>query len=164
MAATDSKDPRFYPPPVFYFSVQIAGFSGARGKYDNSFQEVSGLDMSFDTETIIEGGENRFSHIVPTRRKYSNLVLKRGFIATGSALGGWCDAILGGDLTVAITLKNITVRLLAPDGGGDTALKEWEFEGAYPVRWQLADLDASQNSIAVETIEFAYKYFKPVKK
>ena len=42
------------PPPVaFYFNVTFEGL------IETSFQEVSGLQLEMETETIKEGGENR---------------------------------------------------------------------------------------------------------
>lgn len=49
------------PPPVaFYFNVTFEGL------IETSFQEVSGLQLEMETETIKEGGENSFSYQVPT--------------------------------------------------------------------------------------------------
>ncbi|MEZ4858757.1 MAG: phage tail protein [Flavobacteriaceae bacterium] len=30
---------------------------------------------------------------------------------------------------------------------------------AYPVKWNVSDLNAEENKIAIETIELAYNYF-----
>ena len=67
-------DSIYVPPPVFAFRVDIDG-----AESDTSFQEVSGLEVQFETEDVVEGGQNRFVHRLPTRTKYSNLLLKRGF-------------------------------------------------------------------------------------
>ena len=34
----------------------------------------------------------------------------------------------------------------------------WNFRNAWPVKWSVAGLDAQKNSIALETVEFAYSY------
>ena len=53
-----------------------------------------------------------------------------------------------------LELKNIVVKLLDPKGN---ELMSWEIEGAYPVKWSISNLNATENNVAVETIEFAYQ-------
>ena len=72
----------YYPPVGFHFRVV---FEGPFGDADMRFQNVSGLSAEIGTETLEEGGENRFSHRLPTTPKYPNLVLKRGMLI-GSGL------------------------------------------------------------------------------
>ena len=42
-----------YPPSAFYFKVIIGPPAGLT--VDTSFQEVSGIDIEMDVETVIEG-------------------------------------------------------------------------------------------------------------
>ena len=42
------------------------------------FEEVSGLEVSIETEDIPEGGQNSFIHKMPGRMSWPNIVLKRG--------------------------------------------------------------------------------------
>ena len=35
----------------------------------------------------------------------------------------------------------------------------WNFVSAYPVKWEVSNLDATKNEVVVDTIEIAYKYF-----
>ncbi len=78
-----------YPPVAFYFSVYINGIRRDAG--DNSFQEVSGLNVELETEDVAEGGENRFVHNLPKQIKHPKLVLKRGIAEKKSPwwLGAW---------------------------------------------------------------------------
>ena len=142
-----------YPPVSFYFSV---AFAGVPPLIDNAFNEVSGIKADTDTDTIKEGGENRFSYRVPTRSKYDNLVLKRGLILTPSPIQTWCFEMLSGSLETRIEPKDIVVFLLAPY---HVPLMMWTFHNAWPVKWELSNLNAQENKIAVETLEFAYTYF-----
>ena len=52
---------------------------------DIRFQRVSGLTATIETTTLNEGGQNLYSHRLPKRVGYSNLVLERGFVV-GSPL------------------------------------------------------------------------------
>lgn len=142
-----------YPPVGFHFRVDFVGL--AAGTVDSRFQEVSGLAAELTVEELAEGGENRFTHRLPGRAKYGNLVLRRGML-TDSALLSWCeDAILHFQfqpVTVNVTLLNERHEPLAA----------WRFERAWPVKWALSDFKAQENAIVVETLELAYSYFTRV--
>ena len=137
----------------FHFSVKITGFNGPG---DSSFSEVSGLESERGVIEIKEGGENRYTHRVPDRAKFGNLVLKRGVLRGGSNLGQWCKSALEGDLGKTVNAKNLDVILLDPSG---TALLSWNVVGAWPVKWSVTALAADKNELAVETLELAYAYF-----
>lgn len=151
----------YYPPVGFHFRVEFGFLPGE--KNDVRFQEVSGLAAEISTEEIIEGGENRFAHRVPTRSKYGNLVLKRGLF-TDSKLVKWVthaiDNIEAGDkpgempTTVNVTLLNEEHEPLA-----DT----FSFIRAWPVKWSVSDFKAMDNSIVVETLELSYQYFSKIR-
>jgi len=145
-----------YPPVAFYFQLS---FDGVSGTVDAAFKEVSGITMEMGTEEITEGGNNSYKHRVPTSVKFSNLVLKRGMVPTGSELISWCEDTLGGGLSETIRTKNIIVKLL--DENGDP-LKSWNFVNAWPVKWSISDLHSMNNEIAIETIEFSYSYFSKI--
>lgn len=141
--------PSYYPPTSFHFRVSIPVGSN---KFDTSFQEVGGLSAEIATEDLAEGGVNTQTHRLPGRAKYGNLVLKRG-ILTNSALIQWFkDAIESYSFAPA----DISVYLLNKD---DTAIITWEFIQAWPVKWVIGDLKATDNAVAVETIELAYHRF-----
>jgi phage tail-like protein len=141
----------YYPPVGFHFTVAFIGVNGITDN-DIRFQTVTGLNVELNTEELTEGGENRFVHKLPTRAKYPNLTLKRGMLK-GSALIKWFkDAVENhkfSPITINVSLLNEKHDPLAT----------WSFIGAYPVKWEISDLDAAQNKIVVDTIEIAYKYF-----
>ena len=74
----------YYPPWGFYYKVE---FESSSEPNDARFQSASGLSI-IDAEEYKEGGENRFTHKLPVRTKYSDLVLKRGML-TGSEVVTW---------------------------------------------------------------------------
>ena len=141
--------PSYYPPVGFHFKVV---FEGPFGDSDMRFQSVSGLSAGMETESLVEGGENRFSHRLPKPPTYQNLVLKRGMLI-GSELLLWFDAAIH---AFKFQPTGINVFLLNPD---HEPIAAWHFVNAYPVKWQVADLNAQQNEVLVETIEFAYQFF-----
>ncbi len=148
------------PPVGFYFRVDLADPASAAmslfSSTDNSFQEVSGLAVEFDTESVAEGGENRFTHKLPTKTKYPNLVLKRGLVTSISAFSIWSMATLSSNFALPITPKNIVVSLLNEKGFPSMV---WTIMNAWPVKVQVSDFQSMENKIAVETMEFTYQYF-----
>jgi phage tail-like protein len=146
----------YYPPVSFYFKVKFADVTTAE---DASFSEVSGLDAERPVVEIKEGGENRYTHRVPGRAQYANLVLKRGLLVWTSELATWCSAILESDLATPLAPKDIDVALLDIN---EVPLMKWNFKRAWPVKWSVSALAADKNDIAVETLELAYAYFTRV--
>lgn len=139
----------YYPPVGFHFRVDF-GFGGT----DIGFQSVSGINASVpNSEPYAEGGENRFTHRLPQRASYENLVLKRGMLV-GSALISWFKDALE---SFRFSPKNITVTLL---NAQHLPLEQWVFHKAWPTKWNIDGFDAEKNGIVVETIEFSYQYFE----
>jgi phage tail-like protein len=123
---------------------------------DIRFQEVSGLSAELGTEEVVEGGENRFSHRLPTRAKYANLTLKRGLL-TESGLIDWCrDAIENFDFTPATV--NVTLLNEQHEPVADTL----SFIRAWPVKWSVSDFKAQDNALVIETLELSYNYFSRI--
>ena len=88
-----------YSPAAFSFAISFRD-DGAEA-IDGAFQEVSGLDNERQVHDLEEGGENRFVHAFPGSIKHSNLVLKRGQLATTSRLFAWCRQTFEGGLAQA---------------------------------------------------------------
>jgi len=139
-------------PRSFHFSVEFQGVSGLKSN-DVKFQDVSGLIAELGVEEIRSGGENRFSHRLPTRARYQNLVLKRGMLTDSGLIKWFTDAVENFSFTPA----TIIVKLLDPD---HQPLQSWTFIRAWPVKWSISEFKASENTVVVETIELAYQYFR----
>lgn len=140
----------YYPPVSFHFKVEFTGISSHEA--DIQFQTVSGLSVDIETEEFAEGGENRFKHRFPIRSKFPNLVLKRGLVLD-SKLIKWCrDAIE----SFQFEPIDLTVKLLNAD---HEPLMTWNVVNAYPVKWNVTDLNAEENKLSIETIELSYNYF-----
>jgi phage tail-like protein len=142
-----------YPPVNFHFKVEFK-LDGAR-EPDARFQEVSGLSAELGTEEILEGGENRFAHRLPTRPKYTNLVLKRGLLRDSRLIDWFRDALEG----FSFEPVEVLVKLL--NEAGDP-LVSWSVVNARPAKWSLSDFRAQDGAVLVETIELCYDYFRRV--
>ena len=143
--------PAYYPPVGFHFRVEVLDLSPAK-ENDLRFSEVGGLTTEFGTEEVAEGGENRFVQKYPTRVKYSELVLKRGLLKDSSVLA-WVRACLQ---DFQIDPKNVNVHLLNPE---HTPLLTWHLHNAFPTKWSVSDLQASNSAVVIETLQLAYQFF-----
>jgi phage tail-like protein len=143
----------FYPPVAFFFKVSIDGMPDS----DSDFQEVAGLSQTVETQTINEGGENRFSHQLPIRVKSEKLVLKRG-LKVNSKLQEWCRKATE---EFSFSPKNLHIYLLDPskDDAVNNPLVAWHIINAYPTKWSVSNFNAMNNDLAIETIEITYNYF-----
>jgi phage tail-like protein len=139
----------YYPPWGFYYKVE---FSISKGKNDVRFQAVSGLSVEYDMEEFKEGGENRFTHKLPGRTKYADLVLKRGMLID-SDVTKWClAAFRDRDFKPA----DLSIILMNEKG---EPLRTWNVTHAIPKKWSVSDLNANENAIVIETLELIYQYF-----
>ncbi len=141
----------YYPPVGFHFSVSFHHGS-IKDARDVRFQSVSGLNIEVETETLNEGGENRFVHTLPVRTKFNNLVLKRGMF-TDSMLIKWC---LDTFKTLEVEPADVIVSLLNEK---HEPLKSWNIRHAWPVKWEVESFSAEDNKVVIESIELAYHYF-----
>lgn len=143
----------FYPPVGFYFKVSIDGLPEG----DSAFQEVTGLSVSVETQSVAEGGENRFVHQLPLRAKADRLVLKRG-LNVSSQLLSWCQKAVE---EFSFSPRTIHVFLLDPSrpDSANNPLAAWHIVNAYPVKWSVSAFNAEENNLAVETIEIQYNFF-----
>ena len=129
------------PYRAFRFLVEIQGLEVG------GFQSVSGLERQTKIEPYREGGVNdhELQHVGLTT--YQPLRLKRGL--ADPTLWAWHKAVIRGE----VQRKVMSVILL-----GEAGIEAWRwiFLGAYPAKWTVADLDATQSVVATETVEFVH--------
>lgn len=139
----------YAPPTAFYFTVKFTGFD----EMDSSFQEVSGLKVTINTEEKKEGGDNNFVHHLPTQPVYDDLVLKRCLLSN-SKLDQWCRDALE---DFKFEPKDLQVQLL---GGNGEILASWSILQAYPISWELSTLNSTGNELAIESLTLKYRLFR----
>ncbi len=141
------------PAASFHFTVAIGGAPG-----ETSFQEVSGLKAEWTVEEVVEGGQNRFVHKLPSRTRYSPLVLKRGVVPGESKLADWLTASFRSAVTAKrVQPKNLVILLL--DGRSRPIVKWWVAD-AYPISWDHSALSSMESNLLIETIELSYSFFE----
>lgn len=118
------------------------------------FSECSGLEMSLETETYQEGGNNGTTLKFPKHITYANIRLKRGITASNE-LWQWFDDFIEGKGK----RKDGTITLQDEQ---HKAVKVWKFKRGLPVKWTGPTLQASQNQLAVQELEIAHEGLKLV--
>jgi phage tail-like protein len=141
-----------YPLPAFHFKVT---FFGMGSDEDTSFQEVTGISSEIETESYVEGGENRYVHKLPKAVKHPNLILKRGIAKKSSPLVIWCRSVLEMDFVIPIIPQMMSVILLNERG---EPARAWSFANAYPVKWEVESFHSTKNEVAIEKIELSYTH------
>jgi phage tail-like protein len=140
----------FYPPVGFHFRVEVLGIDPDDN--DVRFADVGGLSAEMTTQEIAEGGQNRFLQKFPVRTKYPELVLKRGMFVS-SKITDWIRKSID---DFVIEPHNIDVMLLNEK---HEPLMTWHVINAYPTKWVVSDLSATNNAVVIETLQFFYQYF-----
>lgn len=145
MAKTRTMDPPFVGKFVFTVDGLTIG----------AFTEVSGLSVQIEVEELAEGGQNQYTHKLPGRMKWPNLVLKRGITDTDN-LFEWFTKSSGEGFSGAqnrLERRNGAVTLF--NAAGKQVCK-WRFIEAYPVKWTGPRLAAASRDLAVEELEVCH--------
>ena len=141
-----------YPPVGFHFKVEFQ-FGGGQ-ETDMFFQSVAGLNYQLQTDTLKEGGELRFEHVIPVRAKCSDLVLKRGYLKPkDSKISQWCQDAFQNFIFTPI---DVVVKLLDEK---HEPLMIWNVHHAWPKNWKTSDFNAERGELVIETFELAYNFF-----
>lgn len=141
-----------YPVAGFHFSVSVNGISGVA-----RFQEVSGLEVQVETETIKEGGVTDYEFRIPTRTKYGNITLKRGVFSDRGGLADWVQEVAWFPRTAGkLDKHDVTITLM--DELGEPVVV-WTVYDAFPTKYSIGSLNALESAIAFETLELCYREF-----
>jgi phage tail-like protein len=144
------------PPLGFRFGVFFFFGGGIPNPLDTRFKKVSGIGSSVSTRPLQEGGQNLFSHHLPERVQYENLVLERG-LAVGSLLADEFDSTMS---LFKFNPSDVLVSLLDESG---LTLSSWLFLKAFPVKWTVSALDAEANQVVIETLELSFQRMQSIR-
>jgi phage tail-like protein len=120
------------------FDVALGGFS-----------ECSGLEMSLQVEEYKEDGNNGRLLKFPSRVTWSNITLKKG-IGSGTALWDWHYGFVEGRGARRDGLIVLLTDLQVPNN-------IWYFRRGLPVKYTGPSLNATQNNVAIESLEIAHE-------
>ena len=130
---------------ISFFRVEIDSIDSA------AFRKCAGLKSESEVFELQEGGDNETVRKLIGPTKASNIVLTKGYVSD-PALFKWRDEIASSG-TRKITRRNGSVVALAPDG--KTEVGRWNFQKAWPVRWEMTEFDASTGQAMCEMLELA---------
>jgi phage tail-like protein len=134
-----------WPMAAFYFSVNI-------DDTDYPFQEVSGLETETQIIEYRTGDSKQFSTTkMPGIAKIENIMLKKGVFVKDNNFTTWLSSTMQ---MSTIIRKTIIIKLLDQTG---KPTMTWTLQKAWPVKFQITDLESDGNEVAVETIEIAYE-------
>ncbi|XXX71802.1 phage tail protein [Sorangium sp. So ce134] len=145
--------PELAPQGEIFVNFRFGVFFFAGGVVPNPldirFKKVTGLSATVKTTPLEEGGQNLYTHALPSRIEHGNLVLERGVVAASP---------LRLDFHAAMSLfkfapSNVLVTLFDE---AYTPVSAWFFTRAFPVKWSTADLDAEPKKALIESLELAY--------
>jgi phage tail-like protein len=154
---------RFDPIPKYLFAVEITGV------YVALFQECSGVKVEREIEKIHQGGINDHAYNLPKEMSYGEITLKRG-LTLSRQLWDWFNV---GRYDLMVKRCNMTIIQGAPgynlltilgggdlqaSGGGYGRAKVWNLVNAYPIAWELSELDANDTEhVAIEEMKICHE-------
>lgn len=113
------------------------------------FSECSGLEMALDVEEYKEGGNNGTVLKFPTRVKWTDITLKRG-VGSGTDLWDWHYGFVEGRGKRRDGIIMLQNDLHVPNN-------VWYFRRGLPIKYTGPTMNATQNSVAIETIVIAHE-------
>lgn len=154
--------PELTPPPPLGFAFMVIfygiGDIPIPNGLDIRFQRVSGIGAHFEDErTEVERGSINQRHtVLPGRPNFTPLVLERGLVTGISPLALELQAAV---FDQQFTPHHVHVMLM---NELSIPIANWFFMDAYPVRWSISDLDASQSQVVIERLEMRYCNFRAI--
>lgn len=145
MAKARTTDPPFVGKFVFTVDGLTIG----------AFTEVSGLSVQIEVEELAEGGQNQYTHKLPGRMKWPNLVFKRGITDTDNLFEWFAKSSGEGFAGEDHKLKRRNGAVTLFDAAGKQ-VRSWRFTEAYPVKWTGPRLAAASRDLAVEELEVCH--------
>ena len=137
-----------YPLTGFHFRVEWT-----KEKENVSFSEVSGLSMSTTAIEYREGSDKDYTTLkMPGLKKYSNITLKRGTMATDNGFFTWFNSISNN----TVTRRDINIILL--DESHEPVIT-WNVKNAFPVKYDGGSLTAAKGEVLIESVELACESF-----
>ncbi|MFJ6727285.1 phage tail protein [Streptomyces sp. NPDC091281] len=124
-----------------------------------------GLQVSFGSKEIVEGGQYCDRTLLPDRVTYGTVTLERMMTAADSPrLQAWLAGVAArwtgyeydGGRGGSYQGQDVTIRLFDHQGALVTG---WVLQRATPKEWTGPDLDARSNAVAIERLSFEHSGF-----
>jgi len=132
------------------FRVEIDGID------QGGFREVTIADTTQDVIEYREGNEPPTVRKLPGLIKYGNVTLKWG-LTDSMALYKWRKEIEDGKTKGS--RKSMAIVLIDEEGNEKC---RWNFQNAWPTKFDPGDLNATANEVAIDTLEIAHERMERV--
>ncbi|MEP7235691.1 MAG: phage tail protein, partial [Ignavibacteriota bacterium] len=116
------------------------------------FKSVDGLKTETELSAYQEGGSTDSQSKLIGATKWKNIVLKRGIAASPD--DGSRKFFAAAAVKSTTNKKGISITVYDKDGA---PRKKYNFFDCFPVKWEGPDLDASNNEVAIESVEIAHE-------
>jgi phage tail-like protein len=144
---------------LVYLTVENPSELGLGEPLCNSeFAECDGLEMTMETKTVREGGNNtQVIHLVGPV-SYGNLVLKRG-MTRNQDLWKWFTAAVASPAAPQVRRGALAgAEIIMRDGQGVGKVRYRLFD-CLPIKLKGAPMNAKDGIVALEELQIAYSYF-----
>ena len=131
------------PYRSYNFKLEIGGVA------EGHFTECSGLSVKIESIPYREAGNHQLVRHIPGPVDYTTVTLKYG-VTKSRELWDWLLKSAEGN----VERRNVTIVLL--DSQGDNEVMRWNLVDAWPSEWQGAALNASEKSLAIETLTLVF--------
>lgn len=143
-------DGRKDPYRNFRFLLEIDGIVQAGSS------EITVPDTSTDVVEYREGNEEPRLRKLSGLNKFANITLKSG-TTDSMELYNWRKLVMQGKMKDA--RRNIAVIVMDEEG---SPAARWEFENAWPNKYDPPDMNAKGNDVAIELMEVVHEGMKRV--
>lgn len=130
--------------PVAWYRVQV------QDAVVGVFSECTGLMVEYEMLAYAAGGDD-FVHQLRGRKRYQNLVLKKG-MTNDKALATWFNQTKKRESRGSVTISLLTQAT--------KNVRQWTFSRAHPVKWEGPSLLARGGVVATEVLEIAHEGFQ----
>lgn len=114
------------------------------------FTKINGLSVDIETIDFREGGAGPAVQKLAGRVSYNNIELKWG-LTESTEMWDWLMTAVKGE----VSRKNISIILRDTDGTKEVT--RWNLDNAWPCSWKGAQLDATSNEVAIESLSLAHE-------
>lgn len=129
------------------YSIEIDGLQLAE------FTELSSVSIEVPAveQKVATGEGHVYLHSYPGNVQYGDITLKAGKVDNATEFYDWLQAVVDGQYSKS--LRNGTIVQLPSDTAkASFSGDRWNFEDAWPSKWEIAPSGAGKNELVVESL------------
>jgi phage tail-like protein len=151
------------PDSVFPYGLAMRFKVIVNGLDLGHWSACKGLKVELKVTRVAEGGNYWFERLLPDRITYPTITLERAVHPRDSkAVQSWLRQVAAGWMndpgTAGPTQFGQPAQIVLFGAAGQYVMG-WKLDGVYPVSWSGPSLSATDNKVAIETLELAHQGF-----